>query len=95
MKKIVFYITLCTILQGCASVVGTATSGNFLCGAMTQSGSGGCYAKKNLVYIGVRTDVKLTEDAKSVWLVLPIVDLPMSTAMDTIFLPYTITRYFW
>jgi len=90
MKKTHVLITiLCaSLLTGCASVLKTTGMDRELF-CIKVSGAN-CQKEKNLIYIGAKTDVELIADGKGLFVLLPLIDLPLSAACDTLFLPYTV-----
>jgi uncharacterized protein YceK len=52
-------------------------------------GGGPCRLDNNKIYIGTRKDAEAIREYKKGEKLFPAIDLPLSFALDTIFLPYT------
>jgi uncharacterized protein YceK len=90
MKPLFFGFCVCALgLQGCASIIFTTPLNEVVCENI--SGSGACDSESNKIYIGTRVDAGAIRHAQGGAVLFPLLDLPFSAAMDTVFLPYTVT----
>ena len=88
MKRAILLFAASFLLPGCTSILYTTSSKDPFCSF--GSGSGGCSAVTNKMYVGVRKDIEFISDLDGFGVLFPIIDFPFSLAMDTIFLPYTV-----
>lgn len=89
--KFLYMVIIIVILlsnTGCASIVHTTPIGDSLCNSI--SGTGVCFKEKNLIYIGTRKDAETIADTDSAAILFPILDIPFSFVLDTLFLPFTV-----
>ena len=77
-SKLLCLLSICTVLPGCMSIAGLGDDGS---------------AWSNGIYRGVRADVDCIrfaqDDTKGMELFCGL-DLPLSLALDTVFLPFTL-----
>ena len=91
MKRLIVAASLGALgCTGCASIMGTTGLDNIVCGGISGGGGGHSCEPHNKIYIGVREDVGLIREGGGGWVILPVLDTPLSLAMDTVFLPYTV-----
>lgn len=87
----VFLLAVLSInISGCASIANTTPLAESMCGSVSTVGGSSCQKTRNKIYIGARKDAEAISDTNGLGIALPMIDLPLSAVLDTIFLPYTI-----